>query len=1260
MWMDELQTYGRTKCSIFRLWLKFIWVRLLIVFIALCLNAVVTFLITGYITDVITAYLEGPETSISYAVGLVIACLVGQLLRSYSFTFLLFFGSQTGTRFRSGVLGMAYKKLLKLKNINGKIASEVITIFGSDALRVLLNTQLFVYLLAMPIFLIIGTVYIYSLIGLWCFVAFATFLGFYILQAFLIELVSFLRRKTLVWTDVRIRKMNEVLTSMKLIKMYAWEESFKNSIMGIRETETIPLLQSTIANSIINAIIPVTPSLATVATIATYANAGNELTASTAFSIVATLSFMRVIVSFVPFAARIFGETRISFERIRRFMLEEEFKPPGRGVLNSGNAIELRNTVFMWGGDNNNNPGTKQQSTDNKGLKLDSSASLALRSINLTVSRGKHIGICGAVGCGKSSLLQALIGRMPLITGDIAVDGTVAYAAQQAWIFNGTLRDNVLFGRPFHQEWYAQVLTACSLDPDLRILANGDMTEIGDRGINLSGGQKQRVSLARAVYSKRDIYLLDDPLSAVDVHVGQHLFHKCIDKVLRNKTVVLVTHQLQYLKHCDEIYVMDDGELVEHGTHDSLLAQEGYYTKIMEQFNSNMDYASAADDNTENDVDQEESADITSNQQQNASTVSVDTDHNYEKGILTDRETSQTGAISMDAYMSYVRAAGGKLVAVLVFLLYVCALSSVAFSEWWLGIWIEQTTSPAQVTLPSESNAAGGNISFSENYTTSTLSVANTTSSWNAEKKLEKNDWYLTVYMYTTVVIAGLATLKGFLSGMVMVRASVNLHNKAVERVMSAPMQYFDANPPGRLLNRFSRDVEDADIFIPNLMDNLLQVMVVITAALVTTVYNLPWFLIAVVPIGFYFYVIKTIASVPIRNFKRLENVLRSPLLSHVTISCNGLSTIVSYSQEDNFMNGCKRYSDATSMGLLLFEASMRWMALRMDIGGSIVAVVSVIVVLFTKGTISPALAALSLTMCLKVSSVIQFFARMLNEVEARFTAIERMHEYERLNIEKETGRLQVDKTWPSQGRITFSNVMMKYRSDMEPVLRNINFDILPRQKVGIVGRTGAGKSSLAAALFRLTDISEGQVVIDDVEIGTISRKLLRSKLSSIPQDPVLFAGTLRYNLDPFDKYTDAKIWVALEQVHMKEKMKLLDQTLDLHIEENGENFSVGERQLICLARAILRQNKVLILDEATASIDTKTDALIQTTIRESFSDCTVLTIAHRLNTVLHCDVILVMEAGRVIETGSPQTLLLSPYSHFNNMIRAQTVLSPK
>ncbi|OWF39616.1 Multidrug resistance-associated protein 9 [Mizuhopecten yessoensis] len=1126
LWIDELQTYGRDKCSVFRLWLKFIWSRLLLVVIGICFNAAVTFLVTGYITDIITQYLEGPETSASYVVGLVILSLVGHTLRCFSYTSLRVYGTQTGLRFRSAILGMTYKKLMKLKSMNGRIASEVITIFGSDAYRVFINTQVLVYLLSIPVFLLIGTAYVYYLIGLWCFVAFATFLFFYTIQ---------------------IRKMSEVLASMKLLKMYAWEESFENSIRGIRETETRPMLQSSILNLISNAIMPITPSLATVATIAMYVNAGNKLTASTGFSIVATLGFLRGGLFYVPYAARILGETIISFKRIKRFMLEEEFKPPGRNIERPGNAIELCETVFMWESDNNNEP----HNLESKGM-----------CIYFVSQYGKHIGVCGTVGCGKSSLMQAMIGRMALITGHLAVDGTVAYAAQQAWIFNGSLMENILFGNPYKQDWYIKVLDACNLEPDLRQLPNGDATEIGDKGINLSGGQKQRVSLARAVYSQSDIYLLDDPLSAVDVHVGQHLFHKCIDKVLKDKTVVLVTHQLQYLKQCDDIYVMDDGKIAQHGTHESLLADNGHYTKLMEQFNSKMDYTSVIGIGF---LFLVACPPFPSN---NILAFARLYNHHF-WGILTIGETSKAGEISMEAYMSYVRAAGGKIVAVGVFLLYVCSISSVTFSDWWLGLWIEQTV------------------------------------------------------------------------------------------VISAPLQFFDANPPGRLLNRFSRDVEDADVYIPHMMDNLLQVLLLLAASLVTTAYNFPLFLIAVVPIGCYFFVIKTLASIPIINSKRLENVLRSPLISHVTTSCSGLNTIVSYAQENNFIKGCQQYTDMTTVGMLLFDSSMRWMGLRLDIGGSVIAIITTIVVLSTKDVISPVLAALSLTMCINVTSLIQFFSRTINEVEARFSAIERLNEYENLEIEKETGSLQVNEKWPSEGRIMFSNVEMKYRIDMDPVLKNISFDILSKQKVGIVGRTGAGKSSLAAALFRLTDLSEGHVFIDDVEIGSVSRKLLRSNLSSIPQDPVLFAGSLRYNLDPFNHYSDDKIWAALEQVHMKEKIKLLDQTLDLYIAENGENFSVGERQLICLARAILRENKILVLDEATASIDTATDAMIQETVRDSFSDCTVLTIAHRLHTVLHCDVILVMDAGRVLEMGNPQDLLQSPCSHFNKMIRAQTVLSP-
>ncbi|XP_060068252.1 ATP-binding cassette sub-family C member 5-like [Ylistrum balloti] len=1110
-----------------------------------------------------------------------------------------------GTRFRSGILGITYKKLLKLKNVNGKTASEVITIFGSDALRVLLNTEMFVYILSVPIYMIIGTTYLYHLIGIWCFTAFVSFLVMYALQACLIEVIACLRRRTLGWTDLRIQKTYEVLANMKLIKMYAWEEPFHNSIKDIRETESKPLMKSSILHSITGAVIPLTPSLATVVTIASYVYAGNGLTASTGFSIVATLTFMRNIVSFVPYASRIFGETLISFERIKRFMLEEEFNPPRRDVLESNNAVELRDTVFMWGNDNNNDPNinndhrmSEQNIKDINGRET-MTTSLVLRNINLTLARGKHIGICGTVGCGKSSLLQAMIGRMPLITGHLAVGGTVAYAAQQAWIFNATLRENILFGRAYQQEWYTTVLQACCLSPDISILPNGDMTEIGDRGLNLSGGQKQRVSLARAVYSKRDIYILDDPFSAVDVHVGQHLFHRCINDVLKNKTVVLVTHQLQYLKHCDEIYVMDEGEIAEHGTHDSLLYRSGHYKKLLEQFN--MTHTNSTDDKTQ---------------------AEDDMDSKLRTGNANRQQYSGTDNSEVNNGKGY---------------------NSVPI-----------VTISGQMEIPPESNET--RFSVDENATTFSLpTIINSTRV--REDKSDYTDWYLTVYIYAAAGVTGMAVLKGIVIGMVVINASVNLHNKAIKRVMGTPMRYFDANPPGRILNRFSRDIEEADVFIPYMMDHLLQITIIVITSLATIAYNFPWILLPIIPVVFCVYIIQTISSVAIRNFKRLENVVRSPLLSHVTTSCIGLSTIVAYSEENDFINGCKQYSDRTTVGIFLYETCLKWIGQQMNMCGLVLSLTTTIVVLFTKDAISPAFAAMSLTMAINVASLTQFLSHALNDVDARFTSIERIHEYENLEIEKETGNLQVDKTWPSQGRITFSNVEMKYREDMDPTLKNISFDIIPKQKVGIVGRTGAGKSSLTAALFRLTDLSGGHVFIDDVEICSLSRKLLRSNLSSIPQDPVLFAGTIRYNLDPFDKYTDDQVWAALEQVHMKEKMNLLEQTLDFYVEESGENFSVGERQLICLARAILRQNKILVLDEATASIDTSTDAMIQKTIRDSFSDCTVLTIAHRLNTVLHCDVILVMDAGRVIEIGSPQTLLKSPSSHFNYMIRSQTAL---
>ncbi|XP_069131288.1 ATP-binding cassette sub-family C member 5-like [Argopecten irradians] len=690
---------------------------------------------------------------------------------------------------------------------------------------------------------------------------------------------------------------------------------------------------------------------------------------------------------------------------------------------------------------------------------------------------------------------------------------------------------------------------------------------------------------------------------------------------------------------------MDAGELVQHGTHEALMTTKGHYQSLMKQFSSNKDTKGVMDGKS---IDREFAVNCIPTSQDSTSSYA----DKYTKGVLTDRETSKVGDISFAAYMSYIRASGGTIVCSCVLLLYICALSAVAFTEWWFGLWIKRMNAPVLDSFPSnDTTVAIKNIAFpGQSY--------NVTTSPRMLKEEEETNWYLSIYIYSTLGILGLAVLKGVVAGSVLTKAAVTLHSNVVGRIMGVPMQFFDANPPGRIINRFSRDIEEADIFIPHQLDMVLQGIIMFVISLITMAFNFPLFLIAVVPITCYFYTINTIASVPIRNFKRLENIVRSPLIGHVTTTCNGLSTVVSCSQQSLFMQGCQQHSDMTSVGMFLFDSSMRWMSFWMDDGGSLLAIISTIIVVSTKGAVSPALAVLSLTMCINTTSLIQFFTRSINEVEGRFTSIERIHEYENLEIEKDAGDLQTDTEWPNQGMIVFSNVEMKYRIDMDPVLKNISFYVFPGQKVGIVGRTGAGKSSLATALFRLADLSRGQVLIDDIDITRIPRKWLRSKLSLIPQDPVLFAGTLRYNLDPFKKHTDEEVWKTIEQVHLKEKMKPLDLTLDLNIEENGENFSVGERQLICLARAILRQNKILVLDEATASIDTTTDALIQETVKASFSSCTVLTIAHRLNTVLHCDVILVMEAGRVIEMGNPQTLLKNPSSYFNDMIRAQTTQS--
>ncbi|XP_071170005.1 ATP-binding cassette sub-family C member 5-like isoform X1 [Mytilus edulis] len=1239
IWDEEIKKNGKENASFMRCWWKFCYGRFLSSLLGVIVNAVATFLVSGLLLKEIVSYIETSDGNMILGIGLVISMLVANIVRAGSFCFIMVFGAQTGARFRAGFLGIAYRKLLKLKKVKGKGLSEMITIFGGDAYRVYFNCLLFEYLLALPVYLIIAIAYLYYLIGTWSFLAIAVFVVGYLIQLLLAKCGQFSRENQLLFTDARVRKITEVLNSIKFIKMYAWENSFNDAILQIRRHERNFLLLSATISSIGSAIIPVLPTFASIVSIAVYQATGHDISASTAFAVVGTLHFFRIIVIFTPMCFRMLSEVQVSFDRMKNLLLEEEFLPHNCKCKDKENAVEISDGFFQW-----------DAPPDDSTVE-----GYIIEGLNLVIQKEKLTAICGPVGSGRSSVLSAILGRMPMISGNVAIDGSIAYSSQQAWIFNDTLKENILFGKPSDENKFKEVVNVCGLESDISNMDNGENTEIGDRGINLSGGQKQRVSLARAVYSDSDIYLLDDPLSAVDVHVGKHLFNECIKKKLCGKTIILVTHQLQYLQFCDEIVVIENGKITERGHHEELnQIGDGYYKSMIEKYHRlEQNEITSPDDITMEDsnkdeltVDSEEKEDEKDKQ---TTKSDYNKTNNKEKGKLTEKEDLEKGTVKFSTYTGYMSAAGGVLISIVVLILFAASTGSVVFSDWWLSIWIN--------SLSKETLLESTNLTTSKTLLVTTPITYNSTT--GSSDNTRQSDVYFLVYVCTIGGIIFLTIIRGFIGAAVTIQASVQLHKRALRAVLLAPMHFFDANPTGRILNRFSKDADEVDVFLPQRIDGILQTLSTVIISLVSAAVVIPWILIGVVPVLIAFAVLKNIFNASTRQMKRLSNVANSPLFAYLNTTTQGLSTIEAYQERNSFTEKSEKLIDVTTTTTLLYDTCMRCIGLWLDLITSIIVVVTAAVLVSTKGTVNPALAALALTLCLKVVGLMRETVRMMNEVEAKFTSVERLNHYiENIDVEPSSFQCNPNDQWPNKGDIKFSDVEMTYRESLAPVLKNISFDIQPQQKVGVVGRTGAGKSSLITALYRLVELRNGHINIDGINISLIPLNVLRSRLSTIPQDPVMFSGTLRYNLDPFDSYTDDDLWSSLEKAHIKKKILQLDKGLQLLIEENGDNFSVGERQLICLARAILRKRKILILDEATASVDTDTDSLIQKTIKEAFSNCTVLTIAHRLKTVMNSDLLIIMENGNIIETGKPEDLLAVSSSHLNGMLTAETSIS--
>ncbi|KAH9503693.1 Multidrug resistance-associated protein 1, partial [Bulinus truncatus] len=1026
--------------------------------------------------------------------------------------------------------------------------------------------------------------------------------------------------------DQRLKTMNEMLTGIKIVKLFAWEKSFEKKILDVRNSELENLKNTALIRAVTSLSWGVAPYIVALLTFMTYVFISEDhyLDPKTAFVAISLFDILRYAINFAPMIIADVIKAVISVRRLQKFLSHDDISSDNViHVEQADHAITIENGTFMW---NPEGPTT-------------------LRNINISIDDGSLVGIVGAVGTGKSSLLSAMLGDLEKTQGKVTIKGTIAYVAQQAWIQNDTLRNNILFGKPLNEKLYSQCLDACALRPDLEILSAGDLTEIGERGINLSGGQKQRVALARAVYSQADIYLLDDPLSAVDSHVGQHIFDNVISSkgMLSGKVRVLVTHRINYLPYTDNIIVLTAGQISEAGQYDELLSHKGPFFRLITTFlsqendneNSNIDSSR----NEDNSVAVELLRQLSVSMSQALEKKHTSAEHIADTTLvrqqshlanLIDEESVAVGKVQLSVYKNYVRSLGYFFV-LLLFAIYMAFIATFMWSSVFLSQWTDDIHLSNFTDYPR-----------------------------NSTERRERNDFYIAIYgifgVFQILFLLAFSTILSFRS----VHASRKLHSSILESVLHAPMHFFDTTPVGRIMNRFSKDMDDVDEAIPWTVYMWIDCLFQVLAVLIIISYSTPFFLVFLLPVGAVYFFVQRYFVATSRQLKRLGAKTTSPIFNHFSETLAGACTVRAFGAEQRFIQESDSKVDLNQTCKFITYSCNRWLGFRLEFLGNVIIMLAAVIAVATKDIISAGIMGLSISFALQITGNLNWLVRMISDLETQVVSVERIVEYSELKSEAAWDNFmnRCPAGWPINGHVLVENLQVRYREGLDLVLKGINFEVNPKEKVGIVGRTGAGKSSLTLALFRLLEPAGGRIIIDGLDIGGIGLHELRMKLTIIPQDPVIFAGSLRDNLDPFKNYDDAAVWLALEHAHLKNFVESLPDRLQHQCGEGGVNLSVGQRQLLCLARALLRKTKILILDEATAAVDMETDELIQETIRTEFSDCTILTIAHRLNTVLDYDRILVLDQGEIREYDSPQTLLQNQQSMFYSMAKTAGIVN--
>ncbi|KAF9285150.1 hypothetical protein BGZ88_009647 [Linnemannia elongata] len=1213
----------------------------------------------------IMVYIESDESEdeLPKARGAILA--LGMLSVSLTVSFLTnqFFKKEAelGLEIRNALVSMIYRKALILSPGSRKSSSTgaITNHMSNDAEK---WTKEIVWVLGwidVPLEILIAVAMLYKIIG-W-----SVFCGLFVIvlitptQTWVGEFFDKTKDAKAEAMDSRVLLMTEILSNIKTIKLYGYESGFKAKVEAFRDKEIALLRKAGVVMSFLSIVFTCLPLFIAFVSFAVFATVGGPnftpgvMNAQVVFVSLSLFGLLHRPIASMSNVTEATVSLRVSNRRIQKFLLKEELD--SSAVLRDpilpkdANApiIQIQDATFAWTSENPSVAAKDDSDDDEEEEETDETTSLlaadraessapTLVDINVSIARGQLTAVVGRVGQGKSSLLNAIIGDMYKRQGSVKVYGSVAYVSQQAWICNATVRDNIIFGKPFDKERYDRVLFASGLLPDLEILAAGDMTEIGERGINLSGGQKQRVSLARAAYQDADVYLMDDPLSAVDAHVDQHLWEYLIGPkgLLKNKTRLLVTHGIHHLEHVDHILVVKDGKITESGHYKHLMAAKNAFHQLIKDFSvshrkkngSAAANAAAGISSSAAGSDEDETGTVVGAQENDKK----DGDGEDADGELVKDEEAHSGIVGWDTFKVYCEAMSWEI--------FVVTLVVFAFWEAFqlsVPLWLEHW-----------------------------MSVMDTTE--------HSVTYYLVIY---AVIIFAYILIDVWLTYVcnviACVRASVILHENVLARVLRLPMAFFDVTPQGRILNRFSSDIGDIDEVVPESFICLLTCLFNFVGTLMILTFATPAFVFVLPVIGLIYMIIQKYYIRTSSNLRRLDSVTKSPLYQHFSETLNGLSSIRAMNIKDRFIDENAVRTNKSATASYASWMINRWLNVRLEALTSLAIFCAALLAVLSKGTISPSMAGLALSSTTSLAYNVIWTLRSYCDLCSDLISVERVHEYsnKRTEAPASTG-VRLPENWPQQGRIVFKNYSTRYREGLDLVLKDVSFEVQPSEKVGIVGRTGAGKSSLTLALFRIVEAadsywarasaqeSEGTVVedfdlstdlgdggaieIDGVDISTLGLKDLRQHLSIIPQDPTLFAGTIRENLDPLNELSDAELWQALDRAHLKPHIASLSGGLSFEVSQNGENFSVGQRSLICLARALLRKTKILVLDEATAAVDVETDELIQKTIRTEFKDRTILTIAHRIKTVMDSDKILVLEKGRVEEFESPKKLMKS------------------